>query len=62
MAENEKMMCPYCGFEMNRHAEKVVEPRTAEDADKMNRELGGLIKEFHSCPNCGKGAERGGMK
>jgi hypothetical protein len=60
MAETKKMICAYCGTEMNHHAEKLMEPRTSEEARNADPELGTLIKEFHSCPNCGKSAERSG--
>jgi hypothetical protein len=60
MAENKKMICPYCGAEMNQHAEKLMEPRTVEEARKVDPELGALVEEFHTCPACGKGAERPG--
>jgi hypothetical protein len=43
---------------MNRHAEKLIEPRSAEEARRVDPELGALVEEFHSCPNCGKGAKR----
>jgi len=61
MAQTKRMICAYCGAEMNQHAEKLIEPRTAEEARKVDPELGVLIEEFHSCPNCGKGAQRSGQ-
>ena len=61
MAETKtKMICPYCGADMNQHAEKLIEPTTAEEARRMDPELGALVEEFHTCPKCGKGAARPG--
>ena len=61
MAETKtKMICPDCGAEMNQHAEKLIEPTTAEEARRLDPELGALVEEFHTCPKCGKGAARPG--
>ena len=61
MAETKtKMTCPYCGAEMNKHGEKLMEPRTAEEALRTDPKLGALVEEFHTCPKCGKGAARPG--
>lgn len=48
------MICPKCGAEMNRHAEKVDSAGT----DGFDSELGGVLMEFHTCPSCGFVAER----
>jgi len=53
-AKVQPMMCPECGVEMNHHAEKLVDPRTAEEAAKLDAALGGIIEEMHTCPECGK--------
>jgi ribosomal protein S27AE len=54
MPENTvKMLCPACGVEMNHHADKLIEPRTAEESRTIE-----LVIEVHSCPQCGKGAAR----
>ena len=37
MAET-KMICPDCGTEMNHHAEKLIEPTTAEEARRILQE------------------------
>jgi ribosomal protein S27AE len=60
MSKTKKMICPYCGAEMNQHAEKLIEPTTLEEANTMDPDIGALVREFHSCPNCGRGAERVG--
>ncbi|MGH7848516.1 MAG: hypothetical protein ACREQW_25535 [Candidatus Binatia bacterium] len=49
----QKMICPKCGDEMNHHADKLVNPVTAEEAERINPALGGLIEETHYCPGCG---------
>ena len=54
------MMCPVCRVAMNRHAERLVEPRDAAEAARMAPNLGGLIEESHRCPECGEGAARPG--
>ena len=54
-----KMICPDCGVEMNQHALKIdygVEP-SAEGA-AVDPELGGVLLEAHSCPQCGQTATR----
>ena len=55
-----KMICADCGAEMNQHAEKLLEPTTPEEARRMDPDLGALVEELHTCPNCGKGAARPG--
>lgn len=54
------MTCPTCGATMNRHAEKLVEPRDAQEAETMDPRLGGIIEEIHTCPECGREASRKG--
>jgi len=53
-AKVKPMSCPDCGVEMNHHAEKLVDPRSAEEAAKMDAALGGILEEMHTCPECGK--------
>ena len=53
-----KMICPRCGVEMNHHSDKLVYPADAKDMEQVDPNLGGLVKEFHSCPKCGGGASR----
>ncbi len=38
---------------MNHHADKLVEPLDANEAKSMDLVIGGIIDEFHACPNCG---------
>ena len=54
----DKMICPKCGGEMNHHANKLVYPTSAQEAEKMDLVLGGVIDETHSCPACGAVASR----
>lgn len=58
MSEREKMVCQDCGAEMNRHAEKLDYTAGLERPDALDPELGGLLEEFHTCPECGRTAAR----
>jgi ribosomal protein S27AE len=58
MTEREKMVCPACGVEMNCHAEKVDYVAGASEKEAFDAELGGVIEEFHTCPNCGQTLSR----
>ena len=62
MNEAKPMMCPQCGIPMNRHAERLIEPRDAAEAKAMNPALGGVILELHRCPGCGDGGTRAGTR
>jgi ribosomal protein S27AE len=48
-----KMICPWCGAEMNHHADKLVDPITPEDRKAADPALGGVIEQVHHCPSCG---------
>jgi len=54
------MICPTCNTPMNHHAEKLVDPRSAEEAAAMDLQMGGVIEEVHTCPGCGYVASRVG--
>ncbi|HJQ32161.1 MAG TPA: hypothetical protein VJ866_08285 [Pyrinomonadaceae bacterium] len=54
MTERGKMVCPDCGVEMNRHAEKVDYTTETTEAGAFDPDLGGRLEEFHTCPNCGR--------
>jgi ribosomal protein S27AE len=51
--QEQKMICPWCGAEMNHHADKLMDPITPEDRKHFNPNLDGVVKEMHSCPSCG---------
>lgn len=53
-----KMNCPDCGVAMNQHAVKVAEPTSPEEAARVDPELGGVAREVHCCPECGRNAVR----
>ncbi|MBI3666340.1 MAG: hypothetical protein HY236_08970 [Acidobacteria bacterium] len=55
-----KMTCPCCGAELVCHAEKPVKPTCAEEAMEADPGLGAVIKEIHTCPNCGTAELRRG--
>jgi len=50
MAPN-KMRCANCGAEMNHHAMKVD---YEDDPETFDSVFGGVLKEVHTCPNCGR--------
>ena len=50
MPEENRMICPDCGVEMNHHADKLLYGGEEEEGDG----LGGVVEEAHSCPKCGK--------
>lgn len=52
------MKCPACGSEMTRHAKKVIDPRSEDEAALVDESLGGIVLESHTCPGCGKSASR----
>jgi predicted RNA-binding Zn-ribbon protein involved in translation (DUF1610 family) len=54
MTERGKMVCPTCGVEMNLHAEKVDYTDTAAEGEGFDPDLGGVLEEFHTCPECGQ--------
>jgi ribosomal protein S27AE len=56
MVSEAKLVCPKCGSEMNFHGEKLTLASAAEEG--YDDSLGGVLQEFHSCPNCGAGASR----
>ncbi|HEX3560566.1 MAG TPA: hypothetical protein VHU19_15280 [Pyrinomonadaceae bacterium] len=58
MAENGKMICPRCGVEMNRHAEKIDYAAALADPEAFDPDFGGAVEEFHTCPECGQTLSR----
>jgi len=58
MAEQRRMVCPACGTEMNHHANKLVLSAGAADEASVDRLLGGIVEEMHTCPACGASASR----
>ena len=58
VTKTDKMTCSTCRVEMNHHCDKLVYNVDAQDAEKTDPSLGGIIEEFHTCPKCGSGASR----
>jgi predicted nucleic-acid-binding Zn-ribbon protein len=59
MGEKKKpMVCTPCGSTMNYHADKLRDPRGAEEAKMMDPKLGGFVEEFHTCQKCGSTSSR----
>jgi ribosomal protein S27AE len=58
MSEKSRMICPECGVEMRHHAEKIDYSSAIDEAYAFEAELGGVLEEIHSCPECGKTSAR----
>ena len=54
MAEKKPMICPVCGVAMNHHADKIDYNAALEDPAAADPDLGGVIEEAHTCPECGQ--------
>jgi len=52
MSQKPKMICPECGAEMNHHAMKI--DYGIEDPALVDPVFGGVLKETHTCPECGR--------
>ncbi len=48
-----QVLCPKCGTPMNRQAQKLIEPRSSDEARRADPALGGLLEDVYACPNCG---------
>lgn len=49
--------CPDCDIELNYHGDRIIQPRTPEEARLYDDELGGVVIERHCCPECGESSE-----
>jgi ribosomal protein S27AE len=52
------VLCPDCGVPMNHHANKVNYIAAEENGAVIDPQMGGVIAEFHTCPQCGKTRSR----
>ena len=52
MSQKPKMICPNCDAEMNHHAVKI--DYGIEDPALIDPVFGGVLKETHTCPRCGR--------
>ena len=53
-----RLICPRCGTETNRHAEKP-DYSVDSSAPSFDAVLGAALMEFHTCPGCTYVIERG---
>lgn len=53
---SDKMICPNCHVAMNHHCDKLV--HGGEETARIDEQLGGLLEEFYTCPNCGRAGSR----
>ena len=58
--KREKIICNYCGVEMNFHAEKINYSKINDVESDVNNNEDELIDEIHTCPECGKSESRSG--
>jgi predicted RNA-binding Zn-ribbon protein involved in translation (DUF1610 family) len=52
-----KMICPYCGLEMNFHATKIDASAVVnvdDDPEETRDVFARSLREVHSCPGCGR--------
>ena len=54
MAQKSKLQCPECGVDLNHHAEKLDYTAALEEPEAVDPDLGGIVEEAHTCPECGK--------
>ena len=54
MPEDIKKQCDKCGVDMNHNAEKVDYTGCLDDPESIDPDLGGILEEFYTCPECGK--------
>ena len=52
MSEENKMICPDCGADMNHHAMKI--DYGIDNPTILDLVFGGVLKEAHTCPQCGR--------
>ncbi len=52
MSQPNKMICSDCGAEMNHHAVKI--DYGIDDPSILDSVFGGVLKEAHTCPQCGR--------
>ncbi|MDD5543961.1 MAG: hypothetical protein PHX83_12375 [Acidobacteriia bacterium] len=49
-----RINCEKCDVPMNFHAEKLVDPVNPGEEAFVDPHLGGIVEEYHSCPDCGE--------
>jgi hypothetical protein len=52
-----RLICPRCGGEMNRHAEKL-DYSADPSSSSFDPVFGAALMEFHTCPACTNVVER----
>jgi hypothetical protein len=58
MPKAAKIVCKPCGLAMNRHAEKLERSVGPDETRHVDPDLGGVVREVHTCPGCGGSATR----
>lgn len=56
-----RITCEACGARMNPHAEKAASPTNPSELERYDSALGGVIRQIHQCPNCGRVQEVAAM-
>lgn len=54
MPQGNGMICPDCRIEMNCHAEKIDYEAALSELEALDPDLGGVVEEAHTCPECGQ--------
>lgn len=54
MSEAIKRQCDKCGVDMNHNAEKIDYAGCLDDPDSIDPDLGGILEEVYTCPECGR--------
>ena len=54
MPESKKVICPQCKVEMNHHADKLDLVAALAEPEAADPELGGILEQAHTCPQCGE--------
>jgi len=52
MPKADKIPCPECGTPMNHHADKLDYAAASAGSRGVDPDLGGVLQQTHTCPNC----------
>lgn len=58
MPQAKKLICRECNARMNHHAEKIDYAAMLKELNTVDHDLGGILHEVHTYPQCGETATR----